>query len=76
MFHWITFDAEILGGKPHVRGTRLSVEFIMELFASGAAKTEIIQTYPQLTPEAIDEVLHYAARSVKNEVFLSAEVAV
>jgi len=74
MFRHITFDPEILGGKPHIRGTRLSVEFIMELFASGATREEILKLYPQLTPEAVEEALRYAAQSVKNEILLSTEI--
>jgi uncharacterized protein (DUF433 family) len=75
MFRFITFDTKILGGKPHIRGTRLSVEFIMELFASGGTRDEIITAYPQLTPEAIEETLRYAANAVKNEVLITVDVA-
>jgi uncharacterized protein (DUF433 family) len=70
MFTHITYNPEILSGKPYIRGTRLSVEFILELFASGATKDDIINVYPQLAPEAIEEVLKYAAKSVKNETLL------
>lgn len=58
---WIVSRPELLGGKPCVRGTRLSVEFILELFASGATASEILQKYPQLTPEALGSVPQYAA---------------
>ena len=61
MFTHITADPAILGGKPCIKGTRLSVEFILELFASGATREEILSTYPQLTAEAIEEALHHAA---------------
>ncbi len=44
----ITADPKILGGKPIIRGTRISVEFILELLASGAAEAEILQDYPHL----------------------------
>ncbi len=74
MFQLITFDPKILNGKPHIRGTRLSVEFIMELFASGGSREDIHKTYPQLTLEALDEALRYAAKAVKNEILLTAEV--
>ena len=70
MFTHITYDPEILNGKPHVYGTRISVEFILELFASGTTKVEIIKVYPQLRPQAIEEALKYAASSVKNEILL------
>jgi len=56
---------EVLNGKPYVIGTRLSVEFILELFSSGATKDDVIKAYPQLTAEAVEETLKYAAQSVK-----------
>ena len=74
MFHNIDFDPKILGGKPHVRGTRLSVEFILELVASGATREEILKIYPQLTANAFDESLKYAAQAVKNEILLDVKV--
>ena len=64
----ITSDPAILGGKPCVRDTRLSVEFILELIASGADPAEIVRSYPQLTVEAIRAAVGYAARTMKNEV--------
>jgi uncharacterized protein (DUF433 family) len=74
MFTYIAYDAKILSGKPHIRGTRLSIEFILELFASGATRDEILTIYPQLTAEAIEDALKYAAHSLKNEVLLDATV--
>jgi uncharacterized protein (DUF433 family) len=61
-------DLSILGGKPCVRGTRLSVEFILELLASGANEAQIVAAYPQLSPEAVRAAIAYAARALKNEV--------
>jgi uncharacterized protein (DUF433 family) len=76
MFTHIAYTPEILSGKPHIVGTRLSIEFILELFASGATKSEMLKAYPQLTAEAIEDALRYAARSVKNEILLDVKVAV
>jgi uncharacterized protein (DUF433 family) len=45
-------------------------EFILELFASGATREEVLKTYPQLTAAAIEEALKYAAQAAKNEVLL------
>jgi uncharacterized protein (DUF433 family) len=75
MFTHIAYNPEILSGKPHIVGTRLSIEFILELFASGATKNEMLKTYPQLTGEAIEDALRYAAQSVKNEILLDVQVA-
>lgn len=57
----------ILGGKPCVRGTRLSVEFLLELAASGATQADILADYPQLTPEGLAAAFRYAAESLKVE---------
>lgn len=62
MFTHIAYDDEILGGKPHIIGTRLSIEFILELVATGATRDDMLKAYPQLTIEAIEEALRYAAQ--------------
>ena len=59
MFTHIAYNPEILNGKPHIAGTRLSVEFILELVAIGATKADMLKAYPQLTAEAIEEALQY-----------------
>jgi uncharacterized protein (DUF433 family) len=75
MFTHIAYNPEILSGKPHIVGTRLSIEFILELFASGATKDEVLKAYPQLTTEAVEQALKYAAQAVKNEVLLDVKVS-
>jgi uncharacterized protein (DUF433 family) len=74
MFTHIAYNPEILSGKPHIVGTRLSIEFILELFANGATRDEILKAYPQLTTAAVEEALKYAAQAVKNEVLLDVKV--
>ena len=59
---------ELLGGKPCIRGTRISVEFILELLASGATPTQILDKYPQVTGDGLTAALRYAAQALKNEV--------
>ena len=66
MFTHIAYNPEILSGKPHVVGTRLSIEFILELFGSGATKDEVLKSYPQLTAEAVEEALKYAEQFQKS----------
>lgn len=68
MGDWIVSTSGVLGGKPCVRGTRLSVEFLLELLASGASREDILQTYPQLTEDGLSAALHYAAQTMRNEV--------
>lgn len=64
---WIVSDPRILGGKPCIRGTRLSVEFILELLASGATQEQVLATYPQIAPDALGEALRFAARSLRGD---------
>ncbi len=69
----IIFDPAILTGKPVVRGTRLSVEFIIGLMAEGWTETDILAEYPGLRPEDIKACLAYAREVLKSEkVFPSA----
>jgi uncharacterized protein (DUF433 family) len=69
----ITANKEILGGKPIIKGTRMSVEFILELLASGVTEDEILQDYPHITKDDVRACLEYAAHALKNEVFLELE---
>ncbi len=63
----IVSDPAILGGKPCVRGTRLSVEFLLELVASGATQEHILAQYPQLTQDGLAAAFRYAADVLKGE---------
>jgi len=63
----VVSNPQILGGKPCVRGTRLSVEFLLELAASGAMQEQILRQYPQLTPEGLAAAFGYAAEVLKGE---------
>lgn len=56
----ITADPDVLVGKPVVRGTRLAVEFVLELIATGWTFDEIVANYPGLTVEDIRACVAYA----------------
>ncbi len=58
---YIHTDPDILAGKPVVRGTRLAVEFILELFAGGWTLQQVLENYPRLTPESLHAIFAYAA---------------
>lgn len=73
-YSFITYNPDILNGKPVISGTRISVEFIMELIASGATVADIAQEYPFLPVEGIREAVMYAADSVKNEILITAKI--
>ena len=68
MFDWIVSSPGVLGGKPCVRGTRITVEHLLELLASGASREDVLAAHPQVTAEGLSAALQYAARSLKNEV--------
>jgi uncharacterized protein (DUF433 family) len=57
----IVVDAGILSGKPVIRGTRLAVEFILDLLAERQSESEIISDYPGLVHEDILACLSYAS---------------
>jgi uncharacterized protein (DUF433 family) len=74
LFQRIISDPSVLGGKPCIRGTRISVEFILELIASGASRDDILGGWPNLCAEDIEEAVLYAARFLKNEIVLNVEL--
>lgn len=57
MNDWIVSSPGVLGGKPCIKDTRISVEFILELFASGATQDDVLRSYPQITPECLGVAL-------------------
>jgi uncharacterized protein (DUF433 family) len=73
MFSRITSNQAILNGKPCIKGTRISIEFILELLSSGATFNDILKNYPHLTEEDLQEALQYASRFLKNEIVIMAE---
>jgi len=67
----ITFNPNILGGKPIIKGTRISVDFILELLSSGMSYNEILKEYRHLKKEDILDALDYAAKVIKREDIIS-----
>jgi uncharacterized protein (DUF433 family) len=57
----ITFDPQVMGGKPCIRGMRVTVGTVVGLIASGATPEEILDDYPYLEREDITAALSYAA---------------
>jgi uncharacterized protein (DUF433 family) len=62
-------DPEILAGKPVFRGTRLSVEFVLDLLAQGWTEQQILDNYPRLTPEALQAMFAFVAERVREETW-------
>ncbi len=63
----ITLGPKVLVGKPVIRGTRLSVEFIVGLLASGWTETQILENYPSITHNDITACLRYAHQLLEQE---------
>jgi uncharacterized protein (DUF433 family) len=63
----IVLDPEVLVGKPSVKGTRLAVEFIIDLLAQGWSESDILTNYPGLTVEDIRACLAYASAMLHAE---------
>ena len=69
MTNWqdhIHTDPEVLLGKPVVKGTRLSVEFLLERLASGWTEKDLLENYPRLTMADIQAVFSYALEGLKD----------
>jgi uncharacterized protein (DUF433 family) len=73
----ISIGSEIMVGKPVIKGTRLTVEYILNLLAHGASFEEILTEYQGIKPEDIKACLLFATKSLEDTSFmpLSAEVA-
>ncbi len=66
----ITLDPQVMVGKPVIRGTRLTVEYILNLLAHGATVGEIVAEYQRLTEDDIRACLLFATRSIASTAFL------
>lgn len=62
-FSHIATDPAICTGKPHITGTRLTTELLQSLFATGWSRENMLETYPYLTSEQVDQALAYKADS-------------
>ncbi len=64
----ITIDPEVMVGKPVIKGTRITVQLIVQLLANGATEAEILNDYPDLKKEDIKAALLYASECLGREV--------
>lgn len=63
----ISLDPKVLAGKPVIKGTRIAVEFVVDLLAQGWSEEQIVDSYPGITTEDIRACLRYAAEVLKSE---------
>ncbi len=66
----IVADKGTLGGKPRIKGTRISVELVLDRLAAGWTVDDILESYPHLTKEGILACLNYAKELVTEETLL------
>ena len=66
----ITSNKEILGRKPIIKGNRLSVEFLLGLFANGWSEERVLKNYPTLKKDDILALFAYAQNSVKDDLLI------
>lgn len=64
-FNRITINPNQMGGVPCVRGLRIPVATVVGMIADGMTKEEILEAYPDLQPEDLQEALRYAAEAVR-----------
>jgi uncharacterized protein (DUF433 family) len=64
---YIHSDPTVLVGKPVIRGTRISVSFLLDLYAAGWTETMILENYPHLTSQALRAALLFTAECMKEE---------
>ena len=69
----ITLNPEIMTGKPVIRGTRLTVEYILNLLAHGESISNILTEYEGLSAEDIQACLLFATKSLENTTFMPLE---
>ncbi|MBD3189096.1 MAG: DUF433 domain-containing protein [Candidatus Heimdallarchaeota archaeon] len=66
----ITLNPKVMTGKPVIKGTRLTVQFMLNLLASGATIEEILEEYEGLTKEDIQACLLYASETLENTTIM------
>jgi uncharacterized protein (DUF433 family) len=66
----IILDPKVMAGKPVIRGTRLTVDFILNLFAHGATENEILDEYKGLSVEDIQACFLFATKFLENTDFM------
>ncbi len=69
----ITINPNQCGGRPCIRGLRVRVTDVLDLFAAGLSSQQILEELPYLEPEDLRACLQYAAREINHPVLLSSE---
>ena len=65
----IEFRGDVMGGKPVIRGTRITVEIILDWLAAGWSRQEIFDNYPRLTPAALQAIFAFARERIAEQFY-------
>ncbi len=63
----IVLDPDVLAGKPIIKGTRLSVEYVLDMIAAGVGDAEVLANHPRLSTDGLRACIAYAAEIVRSE---------
>ena len=66
---YIVSDDQILLGKPSIKGTRISVELVLELFSAGWTEKQILESYPTLSAQSLRAVFAYLKVCIQQELY-------
>ena len=72
---YIISDQQILLGKPIIKGTRISVELILELLAAGWTEQQVLESYPNITQEALRATFAYLRECIQHELYFPLSVS-
>lgn len=72
---YIVSDKQVLLGKPSIKGTRISVELLLELFASGWTEKQILESYPNLSETSLRAVFAYLKDCIQQELYFPISVS-
>ena len=64
----IEMNAAVMGGKPVVRGTRITVEIVLDWLAAGWSEAEIYQNYPRLSPASLKAIFAFARERISEQL--------
>lgn len=68
---YIVSDNDVLGGKPTIKGSRVSIEYLVGLFAQGWTEEQILQNFPRLTKDSLQAVFAYLQDCIKDGLLFS-----
>jgi uncharacterized protein (DUF433 family) len=72
---YIIADPDVLAGKPVIKGTRISVQLVMERLADGWSEQDLYGAYPNLTPAALQAVFAFASDVLRDEDYVARGMA-